>query len=105
MSKWHEVEGVRLTERLKQVYGDAIELTGERGESDVHRLIVEFAYGEREYAVLQTEAMRKEHEVALFAIGLSADGEPELLTIEDDDEWETVSELYDEMSFPLSDRP
>ncbi|TMV52726.1 DUF1292 domain-containing protein [Paenibacillus mesophilus] len=99
---WGQAEPVRL---LREAYGDEIELFDEQDESVAYRIMAEFRYNGSVYAVLQSDELRKEKEVAIFKISASGDGEPELETIEDDDEWETVSELYDEMSFPIQDRP
>lgn len=93
-------EAVRL---LRDAFGEEIVLFDEREQSAVHRVLAEFRYGGSIYAVLQSEELRKEHEVAIFKVNVPPDGEPELETIEDDDEWETVSELYDEMAFPVND--
>ena len=101
-AEWGQAEQVRL---LRDAYGDEIELFDEQDESIVHRILAEFRHNGATYAVLQSKELRKEKEVAIFKISASDNGELELETIEDDDEWETVSELYDEMSFPIQDRP
>lgn len=101
-AEWAEAEPIR---KLRDLYGDEIELTDEQDEAVVHRILAEFRYGGNLYAVLQSKQLLKEKEVAIFKVTESADGEPMLETIEDDDEWETVSELYDEMSFPGQERP
>lgn len=86
---------------LRNAYGDDIILFDEQNESTVYRLLAEFVYGNYTYAVLQSDELKKEDDVALFRVVESADGQYELETIEDDEEWETVSELYDEMMFPI----
>jgi uncharacterized protein YrzB (UPF0473 family) len=93
---------VRMTDTLRAVYGDDIILIDEQNESVAYRILAEFVHEGKGYAVLQSEALRKEDEVAIFRV-VSGGGELELENIEDDDEWETVSELYDEMTFPLKD--
>jgi uncharacterized protein YrzB (UPF0473 family) len=93
---------VKQLNTLREAFGDDIILFDEQNESSAYRILAEFAHEGRSYAVLQSDALRKEDEVALFRV-VPGDGEPQLETIEDDDEWETVSELYDEMSFPLKD--
>ncbi|OAS17638.1 DUF1292 domain-containing protein [Paenibacillus oryzisoli] len=85
---------------LRKTYGDDILLSDDQSESTVYQLLKEFVYENQTYAVMQSEALKKEDEVALFRVVSGADGEYELVTIDDDDEWETVSELYDEMVFP-----
>jgi uncharacterized protein YrzB (UPF0473 family) len=90
---------------LRDTYGDEIVLFDEQDESVAHRIVAEFRYNGTVYAVLQSDELRKEKEVAIFKVSVPDEGEPELETIEDDDEWETVSELYDEMTFPSGERP
>jgi uncharacterized protein YrzB (UPF0473 family) len=99
---WERAEPIRL---LRDVYGDDVELIDEQGKSVEHRILAEFKCGGTAYAVLQSDRLRKEKEVAIYKVTERPDGEPELATIEDDDEWEMVSELYDEMAFPVRDRP
>lgn len=84
---------------LRNAYGDDIILVDEQDESVAFRILAEFAFENRKYAVLQSEELKKDDEVAIFRIEQTETGY-ELETIEDDDEWETVSELYDEMMFP-----
>ncbi|MFC0212526.1 DUF1292 domain-containing protein [Paenibacillus chartarius] len=91
---------VQKSETLRKAFGDDIILFDEQNESAAYRILTEFRHDGKEYAVLQSDALREEDEVALFRV-VPGDGEPELENIEDDDEWETVSELYDEMTFPL----
>ncbi|NQX61002.1 DUF1292 domain-containing protein [Paenibacillus qinlingensis] len=88
---------------LRKTYGDDILLSDDQSESTVYQLLKEFVYENQTYAVMQSEALKKDEEVALFRVISNDDGEYELVTIDDDDEWETVSELYDEMVFPEQD--
>lgn len=92
----HAVE-VRV---LRDLYGTDIVLFDEQGESTTHRIITEFELDSRIYAALQSDALRKDHEVVLFKVTVKPGEEPELETIEDDDEWETVSEIVDDRMFP-----
>lgn len=85
---------------LRDLYGNDIVLFDEQGESTVHRIVTEFELDAQVYAALQSEALRKEQEVALFKVNVRPGEEPELETIEDDDEWETVSEIVDDRMFP-----
>ncbi|SEC73913.1 DUF1292 domain-containing protein [Paenibacillus sp. GP183] len=89
---------------LRNAYGDDIILYDEQGGSTVYQLLAEFVYGNYTYAVLQSEELKKEDvDVAIFRVVEHAEQQYELETIEDDDEWETVSELYDEMMFPVKE--
>lgn len=90
------------TNVLRSAYGDDIILMDEQDESVVFHIVTEFEYEGRKYAVLQSDDMQKDDEVELFRIAQKDDGY-ELETIDDDDEWETVSELYDELAFPIKD--
>lgn len=94
---------IKQTELLRNAYGDDIILFDEHNESVVHRLLSEFVYGNHTYAILQSENVKEDDKVLIFRVVEQAGGEYELETIEDDEEWETVSELYDEMMFPVED--
>ncbi|TDF97759.1 DUF1292 domain-containing protein [Paenibacillus piri] len=93
---------MKRTDRLQSAYGDDIILYDDRDQSVVYKLLSEFQLGDQMYAVLRQERA-KEAEPEIYRVTFAADGEPELETIEDDDEWENVSELYDEMTFPEND--
>ncbi|QWU17703.1 Protein of unknown function [Paenibacillus sophorae] len=86
------------TSRLKDAYGEAVELEDENGKASVYEIIAEFEVQGRSYAVLQDS--EKDGEREILRIVISPDGPPELESIEDDDEWEDISELYDELTFP-----
>jgi uncharacterized protein YrzB (UPF0473 family) len=91
-----DIEPLRL---LQDAFGDdAIILDDGSKESVPYRLLAEFSVGGTFYAVLQSEAMEKNDEVDIFHIVPGENG-PELQTVVDDDEWENVAELYDEMTF------
>ncbi|MDT3424999.1 uncharacterized protein YrzB (UPF0473 family) [Paenibacillus forsythiae] len=86
------------TSRLKEAYGESVELEDENGKASVYEIIAEFDVQGRSYAVLQDSERIGEQEI--LRIVVSQGGPPELESIEDDDEWEDVSELYDELTFP-----
>ncbi|WP_281888898.1 DUF1292 domain-containing protein [Paenibacillus sp. YYML68] len=88
------------TSQLREAYGDDIILYDERQESVVHRIVSELMLNGHGYAMLEKAKPGKEDEPEIFRVTRKADGELELETIEDDDEWETVSELFDELTFP-----
>ncbi|UJF31942.1 DUF1292 domain-containing protein [Paenibacillus hexagrammi] len=94
---------VTPTSVLRNAYGNDIILFDEQDESTVFHLLKEFVHDNVTYAVLQSDELKKDDEIAIFRVVPGADEQYELETIEDDDEWETVSELYDEMMFPLKD--
>ncbi|CAH0119058.1 MULTISPECIES: DUF1292 domain-containing protein [unclassified Paenibacillus] len=97
---YFEAKDIVYTNRLFETFGSYVELTGEDGDGEVYRILKEFQLGTQGYAVLQSEAMSKEGEVEFFRITISQDGHPELETIEDDEEWENVAELFDELNLP-----
>ncbi|PZE19479.1 DUF1292 domain-containing protein [Paenibacillus xerothermodurans] len=96
----YELKDLIETDRLRREYGDDIILYDENENSVVYKLLSEFQLGERSYAVLEQE---RDGEPEIYRVIAGANGELELETIEDDDEWENVSELYDELTFPAND--
>ncbi|MCL6605151.1 MAG: DUF1292 domain-containing protein [Paenibacillus sp.] len=88
------------TSKLKEAYGEAVELEDEQGKSSVYDIIAEFEIDDRGYAVLRSPGA-EEHEI--LRIIVSPDGLPELESIVDDEEWEDISELYDEMTLSGED--
>ncbi|UVI28063.1 DUF1292 domain-containing protein [Paenibacillus spongiae] len=90
---------------LQDVFGQEVELIGEDGGTEPFQIVAEFQLGERAYAGLQSARMRKEDEVAFFRIVTSDQSEPELESIEDEDEWESVAEAYDDLLFISDERP
>lgn len=89
------------TSRLKEAYGETVELEDEQGKSSIYDIIAEFEVGGRGYAVLQGAGKDVDYEI--LRIVVSPNGLPELENIVDDEEWEDISELYDEMTFPVDD--
>ncbi|CAJ1313982.1 DUF1292 domain-containing protein [Paenibacillus sp. PK4536] len=94
---------VKFTSRLLEAYGLLIELTDEQNEVTVYRIVSEFQIDTGTYAVLQKDTVIPEDNVEILKIIDDADGQPELVTIDDDDEWEDVAELYDELTLPFED--
>lgn len=99
----YELKDMKPTNQLREAYGDDIILYDDREQSVVYKLLAEFQLGNQAYAVLQHERAKPDDEPELFRVTSGEDGELELETIDDDDEWENVSELYDEMTFPQDD--
>ena len=89
------------TSKLKEVYGETVELEDEQGHSSIYDIIAEFEVSDRGYAVLKGASKDAEQEI--LRIVYSQDGVPELENIVDDEEWENISELYDELTFPSED--
>lgn len=84
---------------VSDAYGGEVILFDEAEESSVYRLLSEFGLEDRIYAVLQSDQLAEQDEVAIFRVLQTENGELQLESIEDDDEWEDVAELYDEMTF------
>ncbi|MBW7477732.1 DUF1292 domain-containing protein [Paenibacillus oenotherae] len=91
--------------KLKDVYGREVELVSEEGNTEPFRIVAEFAIGETMYAGLQSDAMRKQDEVAFFRFVISGEGEPELESIDDEEEWEVAAEAFDDLMFAGDERP
>ena len=83
---------------LKEAFGEAVTLT-DQGEDNTYLIVSEFRLGENDYAVLQPDESEAEDEYMIFRIVRDETGALELETIDDDDEWEAIAEVYDEMSF------
>ncbi|MDG0793125.1 DUF1292 domain-containing protein [Cohnella ginsengisoli] len=90
---------------LQQAFGAEIELTGESGSTQVYRILAELSVNGKPYAVLQSDAMRKEGEIEVFRVLSEDAGEPKLESVDDDEEWEDVAEAYDDLQFGSDDRP
>ncbi|SEJ62912.1 DUF1292 domain-containing protein [Paenibacillus polymyxa] len=92
-------EDLSWTSDLKEALDGDVELQDEQGHALRMELEAEFKVGEQRYAVLRRPgAAAGEHE--LYHVSSSTDGEISITTIEDDDEWEDISELYDECTLP-----
>lgn len=95
-------EQVVWTQVLKEAFGDSVELQDEKGTTMVYDIAAEFEVNGQGYAILvQPDRQNEEYEV--LRIVTAEDGSLELATIDDDEEWENVSELYDELTFPEED--
>lgn len=93
------------TSSIKSTFGDWVELTGEGGETVACRIMAELESAGRRYAIVQTEAMRAEGDIEVFRIVMDGNGSPALETVTDDEEWERIAELYDDMQFGNDQRP
>lgn len=86
--------------RVRDAYGAIVELQDEQGKVSYYTVENEFDVAGASYAALRPERGSSEDEPELFRIIQADDGSLELVTIEDDEEWENVSELYGELTFP-----
>lgn len=86
-------------ENLRERFGEWVTLTEDGKDAETYRLLAELTVGGRRYAILQTEAMMRDDDIEVMRIAESPDGEPQLETVEDDGEWESVAEAYDDLMF------
>ena len=89
---------------LKDHFGLEIELVTDDGSVEAFFITQEFVWGDITYVVLQTEAMKAEDEVEFLRVYKQND-EVELESIVDEEEWEAVSEAYDDLQFVSDERP
>ena len=94
----YALEDVVPLQILKDAYGDEIALEDEGKESQPYRIMADFSVKGEAFAVLQTAAMMKHEEVEVFRIQQDPAGNIQLEIVEDNDEWEDLVELYDEMT-------
>lgn len=89
---------------LRKLFGDTIELNG---EGDVYKIKAELTVNGSVYAILQSREMEREGEIEVFRVllGSGEEDDVQLETVEDDEEWESVSEAYDDMQFGSDDQP
>lgn len=90
---------------LRAIFGDVVELNGDADATESYRILAELTVSGNRYAVLQSEAMKQEDDIEVFRIVVESDGGLQLETVEDDDEWERVSEAYDDLQFGSDDQP
>lgn len=88
-----------VTTRLRETFGSEVELEDESGKSVPYELLAEFEVLGQGYVVLQA-LKSKFDDYELLRVMYNENGVPELITIEDDEEWENIAELYDEWSLP-----
>lgn len=94
----YQLKDVQLVSTLRDMYGHEVLLIGEDAENTIFQIVTEFVLHEKQYAILQSAKMRNKEEISAFYVVTNGD-QTEITTIEDDDEWENVMELYDEMMF------
>lgn len=86
--------------RVQDAFGQVVELEDDQGKVAYYVVEKEFDVAGEAYAVLRLEKGAADDEPEIFKIVTNEIGELELVTIDDDDEWEAISELYDELTFP-----
>lgn len=94
-----QAENVVFTSRILDAFGPVVELQDDKGQSTYYQLEKEFDVSGGSYAVLRPDTGKSAEEPEIFKVVSASDGTLSLETIEDDDEWEDVFELYDELTF------
>nr|WP_245338979.1 DUF1292 domain-containing protein [Paenibacillus shirakamiensis] len=96
----YSLDKVVYTSCVQEAFGPIVELQDEKGHASYYRIEKEFDIAGQAYVVLLPDDEGKAEEPEILKIVTSPEGQLELVTIDDDDEWENISELYDELSFP-----
>lgn len=91
-----------MSQSLTAQFGEYVELSE---HEEPFRIALELTVGGIAYAVLQSTDEELSHEIEIFRIVTNEAGEPLLETVEDDEEWEQVSEAYDDAHFGQDDLP
>jgi uncharacterized protein YrzB (UPF0473 family) len=96
---FYSAKDARESNVLKQTFGDEVILCDEGKDSAAYQVLKEFSLGDQIYAVLHSRELSKQVEYVLFRVIGNAPDEVSLETIDDDEEWDAVAEVYDEMTF------
>ena len=92
------VNDVRPSNLLRDQFGEEVILFNDQEQSNRYRILHEFTLHRQSYAVMQSERPYGDEDYEIFRIN-SSDGGIEIETIEDDEEWENIAEIYDEIVF------
>ncbi len=90
---------------LSRRYGDSVELLADSGAVQTYRIAAELIVADTRYAILQTKEMQRDDEIEVFKVVSNSDGELELESVADEEEWELVAEAFDDMQFGSDERP
>jgi uncharacterized protein YrzB (UPF0473 family) len=96
-------ESIEAITLVKDAYGDHVELIDAEGASVTYQLLAEFRVGTVAYAILQDEVSLGNDEVDVFHILQQEGGTLELMSVDDDEEWEDIAELYDELTISFDE--
>jgi len=96
-------ESIEAITLVKDAYGDHVELVDAEGTSVTYQLLAEFRVGGIAYAVVQDEILSDKDEVDVFHILQQPDGTLALMSVDDDEEWEDIAELYDELTISFDE--
>jgi uncharacterized protein YrzB (UPF0473 family) len=90
---------------LRKLFGDSVDLNDENDRSVTYRILAELTVEGRQYAILQSDAMLQNDDIEVFRVVPDPEGDLQLETVEDDEEWELVAEAYDDSQFGSDDQP
>jgi uncharacterized protein YrzB (UPF0473 family) len=90
---------------LKEKFGNFVELNGHGGSAQAYRILAELAIDGHRYAILQSEAMRKDGDIEVFRVAEDGLGDLQLETVEEDEEWERAAEAFDDLQFGSDEQP
>ncbi|MEK4250669.1 DUF1292 domain-containing protein [Paenibacillus sp. FSL W7-1287] len=104
MSFQYPTSSPKLSSSLNEHYGREVELFNDEGATEAFTIKLEFTWGDIAYVALQSAAMVAEDEVEFMRVIVEGD-DIQLESIADEDEWEAVSEAYDDLMFTDEERP
>lgn len=98
---FYEAKDALESTLLRQTFGEEVILSEDGKDSTVYKVLQEFRLGEQIYAVLLSSKPFKLEDYVIFRVVRNDHSEVTLETIDDDEEWEAVAEVYDEMTFVI----
>lgn len=94
----------KLSSTVHEHYGAEIELLTDDGAPISYVIKQEFVWGEAAYVALLPFGSNDDDELEYMRVYVNQ-GEIELESIVDEDEWEAVSEVYDDLQFATDEKP
>lgn len=89
---------IKETNLLKEQLGSEVTLYDEHDQGHLFHILLELISNGAHYAYFQS-TKAEEGEIEVLKAVKTENGEIDLQYIEDDDEWETASELFDEWAY------
>lgn len=90
---------------LRKAFGDHVELHDGDGAAQSYKILAELEVNGVNYAILQSKAMQQDDEIEVFRVVTDAEGEQQLETVTDEEEWELVEEAFDDSQFGSDEQP
>lgn len=100
MTQYYQAKDAAPSDWLRTAFGEYVVLEDGGRESAELRVLREFRLEERVYAVLQRQDAASD-DYSLYRVQRDADGTLALESIDDDEEWDIVAEVYDELTLDL----